>query len=90
MFLILGRTEFNDEHSTVLARNSAAQSALRLFSYAISLHSPLKSSLRTTTESTSIFLSSLESILLTPLTASSQQSYMQMLTIFLDEQGILI
>lgn len=87
MFLVLGRIEYSDDYPIVLARNRAAQSALRLFSYAITVHLALRASLRSTTESTSIFLSPLESILLTPLSTSSQQSYIQILTVFLDEQG---
>ncbi|KAI6189575.1 hypothetical protein M3Y97_00023300 [Aphelenchoides bicaudatus] len=90
MFAALGRVEFTDEYPVVLARNQAAKSSLRLFSYAINLHASLKASLRTASESTSIFLAPLEAILLTPLSTANQQSYIQMLTAFLDEQEILL
>lgn len=87
MYSVLGRIEYTDDYPVVLARNRAAQSGLRLLSYAINVHPSLRASMRTTAESTSISLAPLEAILLTPLANSPQQSYVQMLTAFLDEQG---
>lgn len=89
MFLTLGKTEYTDDYPIVLARNEAAKSGLQLLSYAINVHPALRASLRATTEGASISVAPLEAILLTPLTNNTQQSYIQMLTVFLDEQGNL-
>lgn len=87
MFSVLGRIEYSDEYPIVLARNRATKSGLQLLSYAINAHPTLRASLRATTENASISLAPLEAILLTPLTPNGHQSYIQMLTVFLDEQG---
>jgi hypothetical protein len=90
MFATLEKLEYTEDYPIVLARNRASKSALRLLSYAINLHPTLRASLRESVESTSIFIAPLESILLTPLSTSDPQNYIQMLAPFLDEQGKLI
>jgi DNA-binding PucR family transcriptional regulator len=87
MFLVLDQNELTDDYPVALARKRASQSALRLLSYAINLYPSMRASLRSSTENTSIFLATLEAILLTPLSTAAQQSYVQILTVFLDEQG---
>jgi hypothetical protein len=90
MFAVMNRNEYSDDYPIVMARNKAAKSGLRLLSYAINVHSTLRASLRTSTENNSVFIAPLEAILLTPLTTCDQRSYILMLTVFLDENGMLL
>lgn len=87
MFSVLGREEYCEEYPIVLARNKAAKSGLRLLSYSITLHPTLRASLRESVDNSTVSIAPLEALLLTPLTTSIKQSYIQMLTVFLDEQG---
>jgi hypothetical protein len=85
---VMDRKEYSDHYCVVVARNEAAKSGLRLLSYTVNVHSTLQASLSAYTGNGSAVITSLEAILLTPLTICDQQSYISMLTVFLEEHGI--